>query len=160
MVARGWGVRWGMGRNCWWMQGFLLGWWKSSGATQRWWLHNIMNMLNINELLTLMLYERCMLIYCDVNFTSIKISKQYIYITWFHMLPTLEQHGFELRGSTYTHIFFTICVLGMFSCSVVSDSLWTHGLLPARLLCPWDFPGKNTGVGYHALLQGIFLTQG
>ena len=30
---------------------------------------------------------------------------------------------------------------------------------PARLLCPWNFPGKNTGVGCHALLQGIFLTQ-
>ena len=28
-----------------------------------------------------------------------------------------------------------------------------------RLLCPWDSPGKNTGVGRHALLQGIFLTQ-
>ena len=35
-----------------------------------------------------------------------------------------------------------------------------HGLQPARLLCPWDFPGKNTGVGSHFLLQGIFLTQG
>ena len=44
-------------------------------------------------------------------------------------------------------------------CSVVSDSLWPHGLQPARLLCPWDFPGKNIGVGYHFLLQGIFLTQ-
>ena len=31
---------------------------------------------------------------------------------------------------------------------------------PPRLLCPWDSPGKNTGVGCHALLQGIFLTQG
>ena len=29
---------------------------------------------------------------------------------------------------------------------------------PTRLLCPWDFPGKNTGVGCHFLLQGIFLT--
>ena len=28
------------------------------------------------------------------------------------------------------------------------------------LLCPWNFPGKNTGVGCHFLLQGIFLTQG
>ena len=28
------------------------------------------------------------------------------------------------------------------------------------LLCPWDSPGKNTGVGCHALLQGIFLIQG
>ena len=31
---------------------------------------------------------------------------------------------------------------------------------PARLLCPWDFPGKNTGVVCHSLLQGIFPTQG
>ena len=37
--------------------------------------------------------------------------------------------------------------------------LWPHGL-PARVLCPWDFPGKNTGVGCHFLLQGIFPTQG
>jgi len=34
-----------------------------------------------------------------------------------------------------------------------------HGLLLARLLCPWNSPGKNTGVGIHSLLQGIFLTQ-
>ena len=33
-------------------------------------------------------------------------------------------------------------------------------LLPTRLLCPWDSPGKNTGVGCHALLQRIFPTQG
>ena len=31
--------------------------------------------------------------------------------------------------------------------------------VPTRLLCPWDSPGKNTGVGCHFLLQGIFLTQ-
>ena len=37
--------------------------------------------------------------------------------------------------------------------------LQTHGLSPARLLCPWDFSGKNTGVGCHFLLQGIFPTQ-
>ena len=35
-----------------------------------------------------------------------------------------------------------------------------HGLLPARLLCPWDFLGKNTGVGCHFLHQGMFLIQG
>ena len=38
--------------------------------------------------------------------------------------------------------------------------LWSRGLYPARLLCPWDSPGKNAGVGCHALLQGIFPTQG
>ena len=35
-----------------------------------------------------------------------------------------------------------------------------QGLKLARLLCPWDFPGKNTGVGCPFLLQGIFPTQG
>ena len=39
--------------------------------------------------------------------------------------------------------------------SVVSDSLWPHGLYN-----PWNFPGQNTGVGSHSLLQGIFPTQG
>ena len=37
--------------------------------------------------------------------------------------------------------------------SVVSDSSWPHGLYPTRLLSPWDFPGKSTGVGCHFLLQ-------
>ena len=49
-----------------------------------------------------------------------------------------------------------VCV----SCLVVSDSLWPHGLYPTKLLCPWNSPGKNTGVGCHALLWGIFPTQG
>ena len=44
--------------------------------------------------------------------------------------------------------------------SVVSDSLRTCGLWPTRLLCPWDSPGKNTGVDFHSLLQSIFPTQG
>ena len=33
-------------------------------------------------------------------------------------------------------------------------------LWPARLLCPWNSPGKNTGVGSHSLPQGIFPIQG
>ena len=41
----------------------------------------------------------------------------------------------------------------------MSDSLQPHGLYPARLLHPWDFPSKNSGVGCHFLLQGIFPTQ-
>ena len=45
-------------------------------------------------------------------------------------------------------------------CSVMSNSLWPYGLQPTRLLCPWDSPGKNIGVGCCALLQGIFPTQG
>ena len=51
--------------------------------------------------------------------------------------------------------FLHVCVY-----SVVSDFSRPHGLQPARLLCPWNFPGENTGVGCHFLLQGIFLTRG
>jgi len=42
----------------------------------------------------------------------------------------------------------------------MSISVQDYGLQLARLLCPWDFPGKNARVGCHSLLQGIFLTQG
>ena len=41
-----------------------------------------------------------------------------------------------------------------------SPTLQLHGLQSPRLLCPWNSPGKNTGVGSHFLLQGIFPTQG
>ena len=59
--------------------------------------------------------------------------------------PTLS-HGFRLQ-----------CMkLGeRESRSVVSDSLWPHGLYS-----PWKSPGQNTGVGSLSLLQGIFPTQG
>ena len=52
---------------------------------------------------------------------------------------------------------FILCVF--VQSSVTSDSLQPYGLQPARLLCPWSFPGKNTGVGCDALLQRIFPTQ-
>ena len=47
----------------------------------------------------------------------------------------------------------------MLSHSFMSDSLQPLGLLPARLL-PQDFPGKNTSMGCHFLLEETFLTQG
>ena len=42
-------------------------------------------------------------------------------------------------------------LLSCFSHVWLFATLWT--VQPARLLCPWDSPGKNTGVGCHALLQ-------
>ena len=44
--------------------------------------------------------------------------------------------------------------------SVMPDSLQPHGLQPTGFICLWDFPGKDTGVGCHFLLQGIFPIQG
>ena len=46
------------------------------------------------------------------------------------------------------------------SSSVMSTSLQPRGLKPSRLLHPWDSPGKNTGVGCHALLQEILFLPG
>ena len=72
--------------------------------------------------------------------------------------------------STDWHVHFcassklTITIALCCCCCLVVKSCQTflrlHGLQPTRLLCPWDFPGKNTEVGCHFLLQGIFLTQG
>ena len=42
----------------------------------------------------------------------------------------------------------------------MSSSLWSDGLWPTRLPCPWDSPGKNTGEGCHSLLQGLCWPRG
>ena len=50
-----------------------------------------------------------------------------------------------------------VCVFSRFSHVYLFATPWT---VAYRLLCPWDSPGKNAGVGCHALLQGIVSTQG
>ena len=73
------------------------------------------------------------------------------------------------RGSSWPRDWTQVsCIIGRFFTiwatreyqdlrrAAVSDSLQPHGPQPARLLCPWDFPGKNTGVDCHFLLQRIF----
>ena len=57
----------------------------------------------------------------------------------------------------FLSLFILLLCLVTKLCSIL---VWPLRLLPARFLCPWDFPGKNTGVCCHFLLQGIFLTQG
>ena len=65
----------------------------------------------------------------------------------------------RIRGKAFSLSPFSI-MLCMYTCTQLCPTLfWTHGLLPARPLSPWNFPGKNTGMGCYFLLQGIFLTQ-
>ena len=64
------------------------------------------------------------------------------------------------RESSHTGKGIATTVRLSVSCSLMSDFLQPHGLQPTRLLCLWDFPGKNTGVACHSFLQGIFLIQG
>ena len=66
----------------------------------------------------------------------------------------------EWSDLAHTHLVFyshTMCVPSRLA---MSNSLWPIGLQPARLLCPCNFLGKNTGMGCHFLLQEIFPTQG
>ena len=54
-----------------------------------------------------------------------------------------------------TFLFCRVCLLNCFSHVCLCAILW---IIAIRLLCPWDSPGKNTGVDCHALIQGIFPT--
>ena len=54
----------------------------------------------------------------------------------------------------------SMCLHVCYVALVMSDSLRPYGLQPTRLLCPWDSPCKDNGIGCHDLLQGIFQTQG
>ena len=60
--------------------------------------------------------------------------------------PTLKERGLH-KGANSS------LLLLLLTRSVVSDSVQPHRWQPTRLLCPWDSPGKNTGVGCHCLLQ-------
>ena len=63
-------------------------------------------------------------------------------------------------GLKISVVCFILLVCVYVSHSVMSDSLWPYRLWPTRLLCPLNYPSKNTRADYHAFLQGIFPTQG
>ena len=80
--------------------------------------------------------------------------------------PVLELLRVELPSMCLCHWGFiltslTWCLFPAYFCLPLVGWLLSHvrlllphGLQPTRLLCPWDSPGKNTGVGCHFLLQG------
>ena len=70
-----------------------------------------------------------------------------IYIILFMNIPVKKVIRLIFDQRTYKYY---VCV----SHSVMSDSLWPHGLEPSKLLCPWDPPGKNTGVGFSSRARG------
>ena len=70
-----------------------------------------------------------------------------------------DTHHTHTHTHTHTHLSVILGNTSVHSCWVEPNFSTTHGLRPIRLLCPWHFPGGNTGVGCHFLLQGIFPTQ-
>ena len=95
--------------------------------------------------------------WCNQQGLISKIYKQFI------QLNNEKNQTIQLKNGQKTWI--DISLKNIYRCIRAKllqscPTLWPYELQPARLLCPWDSPGKNTGVGYYALLQGIFLTQG
>ena len=90
-----------------------------------------------------------------------KVNQLYVYIYpfFFEFPSNLGPHRalFPCVYGSFSRVVYFMCVCVR---SVVSGSLRPRGLLPARHPCPWNSAGKNTGVGCHFLLQGIFPTQG
>ena len=83
------------------------------------------------------------------------------YISWLYIISMKEFPVCVLYSPAHPYIdcYYWLVVK---SCPTL---LWPHELSracqePAELFCPWNFPSKNTAVGCHFLLQGIFLTQG
>ena len=64
-------------------------------------------------------------------------------------LPLGHTSGTNLLRKSFAQC----CCYCCWVASVMSNSVWPHRRQPTRLLCPWDSPGKNTGVGCHFLLQ-------
>ena len=73
---------------------------------------------------------------------------------WVHLCKVLGEQCLVWHIVSTTK--YRLCV----SHSVMFWLFATPWTVPARLLCPWNSSGKNTGVDSHSLLQGIFLTQG
>ena len=94
-------------------------------------------------------FLECIIVWDKFNCIKIDFSR-----TRIQLLPHSKDHHLKI-GQCFS--LGPLCYMCMFRSSVVSNSLGSYGLEPARLLCPWDFPGKNTGVGCHFLLQGIYL---
>ena len=103
-----------------------------------------------------------------------KVTQRKTYIIWHHLyvklkkkmvqmnLFTKEKQSHRWRKQTYGYQWeirgginweIGIDMYTLYVHSVMSDSLQPHGLQPTWLLCSWNFPGKNVGVGCHFLLQ-------
>jgi len=96
--------------------------------------------------------------------SSILLSNSFLFIAvWYPIVRTLALTVEEplLDGILLSGWWTVSCLHLLLACftSVVSNPLPLQTVAP-RLLWPWDSPGKNTGVGCHFLLQGIFPTQG
>ena len=94
-----------------------------------------------------------------VSFPYTSSTTWLLWILSFHSKPVISQtiyRNINIYINKYIYTIYSYCLVARSGPTLLRPQ-W---LQPARLLCPWDFSGKNTGVGYHSLFQGIFPTQG
>ena len=79
--------------------------------------------------------------------------------SWYSLLTIGRKEGWGLEhsdgwgaGALYI-LLLLLLLVSRFSCVTPYTSVWPHRRQSTRLLCPWDSPSKNTGVGCHFLLQ-------
>ena len=96
------------------------------------------------------------------NHFSFRILKASLHFFWYPVCYGTIEKSESILISVLLFGFFSLWKLRVVSwllrccccvTSVVSDSVWPHRWQPTRIPCPWDSPGKNTGVGCHFLLQ-------
>ena len=85
-----------------------------------------------------------------VFFRKLNLKQRHMYYCFIKMC---RPWGLRTKGVNQVRLF--CCCLSLSRLTL----LWAHGLKPTRLLCLWDFPGKNAAMGCHFLLQEIFPTQ-
>ena len=113
--------------------------------------------------LTFILYWSIVDLQCCVSFRCIaKMLQLYICRFFLKFFSHLGYYGLlsrvpcAIQQVLVGYPFKYACILSRFSCDWLFVTPWTAA---CQALCSWDSPGKNTGVGCHAFLQGIFLTQ-
>ena len=99
-----------------------------------------------------------------VDYLSIYLDLFKFFLSEFCNFPHIDLESIMLHLHPRITLFIgthtNVCMRACWVTSFISDCLWPYRLKPARLLCPWDFPSENTGVGCHFLLQKIFPTRG
>ena len=121
-------------------------------------------------------WSKPMMIFKERNCFQSKALRCEVFIVWFSIFFWIAKFtGFSHPLQSVVKFLFInsrIKVVWLLSrlrrkisttCVYVLSRVWlftTPWTVAHRLLCPWDSPGKNTGEGYHALLQGTFLPQG
>ena len=94
--------------------------------------------------------------YCFIRKSFISVTHHFLIhkmgeLVFLRFFSVLIFYNIFIKEETFKN---RVCEVAQ-SCLTLCDPMD-----PTRLICPWDFPGKSTGVGCHFLLQGIFLTQG